>query len=363
MARILGTIFLIFCASNLWAEEKLLYAIRYESLQRYPDIIHAKIYSMHADGKEIRPIFSDEHTSIMLLNRRGMPGHPGEVLVSSKNKIFAHAVEKRLNPGRWYASKASIYELYGDGSNRFRKILAVMGEQSLAEMFVNPAGTRIGYLNYLGQKPFIFIHDAERGKLLHQIDVSQIFIDCFATAIGWLPNGDRIFFSLDTGDVHTTSEESYRRIGAYTIREDGTDLVRLPENLFRFFLSEGFQRAVDSAPLFVGVLPDGKFIFSDVKSKKGQRGILSFIYEGNPNTQSQKEIPLKVSQGLRWFKLSQSGKSMAFTEKISSKEGRFEWVEHIWVKDLAIGEEKKVFSLDNTPFKGFYLGLVGWMEN
>ena len=364
MGKILGTIlFIILFTTNLWAEEKLLYAIRYESLQRYPDIVHTKIYSIHPDGKEIRAIFSDEHTSIMLSHRRGMPGHPGEVLVSSKKKIFAHAVEKRLNPGRWYASKASIYELNGDGSNRFKKILDVMGEQSLAEMFVNPAGTRIGYSNYLGQKPFIFIHEAETGKLLHQIDVSRIFLDCFASAIGWLPDGDRVFFSLDTGDVHMTSEESYKRTGAYTIKEDGTDLVRLPENFSRFSLSDKFQRAVDSAPRFVGGLPDGTYIFSDVKSMKGQRGILSFLFAVTPTLKAQKEIPLKIAQGLRWFKLSHSGKSIAFTEKISSREGRFEWVEHIWVKDLAMGEEKKVFSLDNIPFKGLYLGLVGWMGN
>jgi len=54
---------------------------------------------------------------------------------------------------------------------------------------------------------------------------------------------------------------------------------------------------------------------------------------------------------------------MAFTEKISSKEGFFEWVEYIWIKDLASGEENRVFILDNTPFKGRYLGLVGWIEN
>jgi len=33
------------------------------------------------------------------------------------------------------------------------------------------------------------------------------------------------------------------------------------------------------------------------------------------------------------------------------------------VKDLVSGEEKRIFTLDNMPFKGHYLGLVGWMEN
>ena len=31
--------------------------------------------------------------------------------------------------------------------------------------------------------------------------------------------------------------------------------------------------------------------------------------------------------------------------------------------DHPFWEEKRVFSLDNIPFKGIYLGLVGWIEN
>jgi len=129
----------------------------------------------------------------MLLPKRGMPGHPGDVLVCSKNRIFAHAVEKRLNPGRWYPYKASIFELSTDSSNKVREILNVFGEQSLAEIFVNSLGTKIGYINYLNQKTFIFVHETEAGKLLHKIDVSKIFLDCFTSGIGWLPDGIGFF--------------------------------------------------------------------------------------------------------------------------------------------------------------------------
>jgi len=196
----------------------------------------------------------------MLLPKRGMPGHPGEVLVSSRDRIFAHAVEKSLNPGRWYASKASIYELSRDGSNNFRKIFDVEGEQTLSEIFVNPLGTKIGYINYLNQKTFIFIHDTEAGKLLHRIDVSKIFLDCFASGIGWLPDGNRLFFTLDTGDVHVTSEESYKKVGTYFIKEDGSDLFRLPQALFSFPEKKGFGTH-SSTPQFVGGLADGTYIF------------------------------------------------------------------------------------------------------
>jgi len=353
---------LILFSPDLWAAEKLLYAIRHESFQRYPDIVNTKIFSLDPERSKSRLIFSDEKAGVMLLPKRGMPGHPGDALICSKNRIFAHAVEKRFNPGRWYPYKASIFELSTDGSNKFREILNVIGEQSLAEIFVDSAGTKIGYINYLNQKTFIFIHETEAGKLLHKIDLSKVFLDCFASIVGWLPDGNRLFFTLDTGDVHMTSEDSYKQRGTYLINEDGTGLVKLSEGLTLYPLGKGFWRATDSPPRLMGGLPDGTYIFRDAKSR-GYREILSFIYKVNPINKSQKEIPLKISEGLNWFKVSPTGQYMAFTEKISSKKGLFEWVEYIWIKDLASGEENRVFILDNTPFKGHYLGLVGWIGN
>jgi hypothetical protein len=353
-------VWLILFTPDLWASETLLYAIRYESLQRYPDVVNTKVYSVDPNNaKETRVVFSDENTPIMLLPKRGMPGHPGEVLVSSRKKIFAHAVEKRLNPGRWYASKASIYELSSDG---FRRVFDVMGEQSLSEIFANHEGTKIGYLNYEGQKMVIFIHETETGRLLNKIDVSKVFLDCFASSIGWLQDGDRLSFTLDTGDVHVTSEESDKQKGTYTMRGDGTGIMKLPENLTSFPLEKGSRRGTDSPPQFIGELTDGSYVFRDLVVNKGHRGhqLPSFLYQVNPLTKSRKEIPLGVSIGLSWFKVSPTGKYIAFTEKISSKEGRYEWVEHLWVKDLASGKVDKVFTLDNMPFKGQHLGLVGW---
>ena len=361
---LLAILCLILFSPDLWAGEKLLYAIRYESLQRYPDIVNTKIYSLDSERRESRLIFSDEKTGVMLLPKRGMAGHPGEVLVSSRNRIFAYAVEKSHNPGRGYRSKASIYELSSDGSNNFRKIFDVEGEQSLSEIFVNPPGTKIGYINYLNQKTFIFIHETEAGKLLHKIDVSKIFLDCFASGIGWLPDGNRLFFTLDTGDVHVTSEESYKKVGTYFVKEDGSDLFRLPETLFSFPEKKGLG-AHPSTPQFMGGFPDGTYIFREYKFRKDYRGkeASSLIYLVDPISKSKKEMPLRVSEGLNWFKVSHTGKYLGFTEKISSKEGRYEWVEHLWVKDLPQGGENKVFTLDNIPFKGHYVGLIGWIEN
>ena len=77
-----------------------LYAIRYENLQRYPNMINTKIYSFVPDRRDGCLIFSDENIQVMLLPRRGMPGYSEEGGVSSKKGIFAHAMERGSSPGR-----------------------------------------------------------------------------------------------------------------------------------------------------------------------------------------------------------------------------------------------------------------------
>ena len=366
MKKILFTIFcLLILSSELCAKEKLLYAIRYESLQRYPDIVYTEIYSIDIQNKKGRIIFSDENTSIMLLPKRGLPGHPGDVIVSSINKIFAHAVEKKLNPGRWYSYKASVYELSTDGSNKFIKLFDVIGDQSLAEIFVNPSGSKIGYINYLDQNIFIFIHETTTGKLLYKINVTNIFLDCFASNIGWLPDNGRLFFTLVTGDEHVTSEESYSRIGTYLMKEDGTDLIKLSKNLFSLIPT------TDGLPPFIRILPDNTYLVGVTnlkevyhKAKINYETLLSLYKINKFNNNIPQKIFSKVfTEGINWFKISYTGKYISFTEKIYEMSGEFAWVEDVWVIDLEFGKENKIFSFSAKPFKGYYLGLVGWLEN
>jgi len=357
--KLLVFIYLIFYSSQLWAVEKLLYAVRTEQIERYPYSKKTQIFSADADKKESKLVFSDENTSLSLLAKRGMPSNPADVLVSSKNKVFAHAVERSLDKDKWYNSKASIYELYMDGRNQFRKVFDVLGEQSLSEMFVNPAGTKIGYINYLDQKTFIFIHETNTGKLLNEIDVSKIFLDCFTSSIGWMPDGNSLYFTLVTGDEHVTSEESYKKVGSYLIKDDGKDLVKLPESLVLFPLPKDSWRGSADPPEFIGSLPEDIYIFKDIKSKKGEgRQVITstVIYSINIKTKSKEEMPLKISGTPYCLKISFSGKKLSFIEKLLP-----DGLENLWIKDLKSEEESKVFSFSQQPFKS-YFGVVGWLE-
>lgn len=346
-------------SADLWAGEMLLYAIRYESLERTPDIFYTRVFALDPATKESALIFSDQDTPIRLMNRRGEPGYPGEVVAAGGGRIFAHAVERTLNPGRWYHHQAAaVYELSADGANTVRKVLAVRGQHALAELFVSPAGDKIGYINEIDDRPYIFIHETETGSLLYRIEAGPIFLDCFAARIGWLPDGKRLFFSLYAEDVHLTSEASYQKEGSYVMNEDGQGVAMLSRSLTTFLSPAGFEQG-PFMPECVGGLPGGTYIFRDTQMKKGSPGSdpLSFVYEVNPLTNSRQEIPLQGSKGLNRFKLSAAGKYLAFIESPARSDD-----EHVRVKDLATGEERRVFSFSRKPFRGEYLGLVGWMH-
>lgn len=367
--------FLLLITPSLWAKEKLLYAIRYQGPASVPvkgKQICTQIFSLNPDNKKSKLVFYDENCSIALSVGPNVPTIRKGEFVTGRRKLYCFAIERNIEIGYdssgrplhycRFGMKSSIYELFIDGTNRFRKVCEVMGTQYPTMMCIDPAGTRIGYLNYSDKacrKPTLFIHYTLSEKLLNKIELSEIFLDCFVSSIGWLTNGSRLFFTLDTGDVHVTSEESYKRVGTYLMKGNGTDLVKLPQSLILFPAKKGFGDH-PAEPQFMGELPDGTYIFRDFKFKKNYRGTAasSFIYMVNPITNSQRGIPLKISEGVDQFKVSRDGTKIAFVENVYEDDSI-----HIWVKDLKTGKENKTFSFPIRPSKGYYLGLIGWIED
>jgi len=365
--------FLMVLTSSLWADVKLLYAIKYEGPAKSPikgKQISTQIFSIDPDNKEIELVFSDENSSIVLSVGSNVPGIGKGVFVTSGKKLYGFAVEKTIEIGYdssgrpiyyyRFGRKTFIYELLVDGTNRFRKICEVMGTQYPTEMFIDPTGTRISYLNYSDkacQRPALFIHYALGGELLHKVELGKIFLDCFATNIGWLPDGEKIFFTLDTGAVGVTSEESYQRVGTYLMKEDSTEVTRFPDSIFSFPSREGFSGGL--TPRVIGVSSEGTLIARDLRHKRGGGpSTCSFLYLVDPDTKSKKEIPIKIFEGLKCFKVSPDGTKIAFIEDIYEDDSI-----HIWIKNLATGEENEVFSFSIRSFRDYYLGLVGWIED
>lgn len=363
----------MFFTTSLWADEKLLYAIKYEGPANPPikgKQISTQIFSINLTNKENKLVFSDENSSIALSVGSNVPGIRKGQFVTSKKKLYGYAIKRNIEIGYdsslrpiylyRFGTKSSIYEVFIDGTNRFRKVCDVMGTQYPIMIFIDPTGTRIAYLNYSDEgckKQTLFIHHTLSGKLFNKMELAEIFLDCFAVNIGWLPDGERLFFSLDTGAVGVTSEESYQRIGTYFMKWDETDAARFPESLLSFPSKEGFSGSLRSE--CIGVRTDGILLMRDLRHKKGGRGrACSFLYLVNPDTKSKKEIPMVVFEGLSQFKVSHDGTKIVFVEDIYKDDSI-----HIWVRDLKTGKENKIFSFPIRPFKGYYLGLVGWVED
>jgi hypothetical protein len=341
-------------APGAWAGERLIYAVVYKGAGY--TAVKTEMFSIDPETAEKRLLFSDEKASIVLLQRLYVFHFP----VVGGRKLFAHAAE-RGSPVP-FPGNGSLYELSGDGSNSFRRITHVLGAESLGDIFVNSTGTRIGYINRMHGRQYIFVHDVATGRLLHQVDITDKFLDCFASSIGWLPGTARLYFSLETGDEHVTSEESYRRAGTYTMDESGagwSKLAALPPR-------EGFFPPDEVR--VIGISPSGEYVFETMQRKKrpspGQNQYVPAVLKLKNDFSAFEDISFgtatKLYSGIRVnYQLSPAGRYLAAARlPISSSAVSCD----ICLKNLPTGEERKILSLPTHGLQGPFLGLVGWLD-
>ncbi len=301
-------------------------------------------------------VFADEATSIVLTQSLYVFHFP----VAAGGRMFARAAGRR---GALPApAERGLYELAADGSNAVRRIGPLMGDGSAGDLFVNATGTRIGYVSGMDRRQFIFLHDVTTGTLLHQIDVTEMFLDCYATSVGWVPGRERLYFSLDTGDADLTSEESYDRVGTYLMDEDGSHLERLAV----LPLDDG------SPPLLaaraIGVLPSGEYLFETMQPASGEErerhpfrfSLIRARADMGEGTDVSFTPAATLYTGIQVaYSLSSSGRYVAAASLPLS--GRADSCD-VWLKDLDRGEERIVVSIPTAGLPGPFLGLAGWFE-
>jgi len=91
----------------------------------------------------------------------------------------------------------------------------------------------------------------------------------------------------------------------------------------------------------------------------------TFLVLAKSGAQDKKVIPLRPSR-LESFHLSPSGKYLAFTEALTTKDYRSE--RHLWVKNLQSGEDKELFAVPPpnppaSPQPNETVVVLGWIEN
>jgi hypothetical protein len=343
---------LVLPARGAWADEKLFYAVVYKG-SNYT-AIKTEIFSLDPETAEKRVVFSDETTSVFLIQNLYVFHFP----VVGGGKLFAHAAER----GQFitFPGNGSLYELSIDGSNLVRRICPVLGAESLGDIFVNSTGTRIGYLNRINKKQYVFIHDVVTGRLLSQVDITNKFLDCYASSIGWVPRKERLFFSLETGDVHVTSKASYARIGTYFLDVHGRHLKKLPT----LPAAKGFFPPEETR--LIGVLPSGDYIFETLQrtkrpSREKNQGHFTLL-KVKKDFSNIRDIGFspatELYSGIRvTYQLSPSGKYLT-AARLPITSSATSW--DIWLKNLDTRRERKILSLPTEGLLGPFLGLVGW---
>jgi hypothetical protein len=216
-------------AARAGAGQVLLYSLSTGDPTPSPRIAKTEIFAVDVQTGKQRVVFSDAGLDWLIL-----PAYPGggerQTMVAAGGRIFSRGLPRNAYRGGWPTFPAALYELKIDGSNQGRKVFDIEGNletgSNFRNLFADPAGARIGYLTYENGKPYLYLRETNRGALLRRMDLSRTTLDCLITNIGFLPDAQRIFFTLDTGDDDATSKASYGRVGTYGMKTDGTPPVR-----------------------------------------------------------------------------------------------------------------------------------------
>jgi hypothetical protein len=321
------------------AEEKLVYAVVYKASDY--TAIRTDIFSMDPKTGDRKLVFSDDKAAIILSQQLYNFDYP----LLGGNKILAHACQRGTG-GNPLGSTRGLYELSTDGKNSFRKIAAQSDDGPFKGAFINREGTLIGSLYWQKMHQYLFINDAKSGKLVNKICVDSIFLDCYASSIGWVPDGKGIYFTLEVGDADMTSDESYKITGSYIMDLTSGNMTKLPR--------EDSLEKIGIATRLMGFMPNGDMIFYRYKDL--------FIMRAGKDAQLDSiSFSAVNSMPAYWadIRISPSGKNIAAAKKMLSAG---ETTNGIWIKDLEKGSERMLFSLPSDQFNGPFLGLVGWLS-
>jgi hypothetical protein len=346
--------------------EKLVYSVTTGQSGRWPQIEKTEIFAVDPQGGQSQAVFSDSDADFLLMTL-------GERLTAAAGRrVFALGVDRKNYQNGFPHFSAAVYELSTDGSNHARKIFDVEGENgstNFRDLFVNPTGSKIGHINSLGGKWYIILHDTANGKLLLKMDLTPIVLDCFVRDIGWMPDGKRLFFTLETGDVDMTSRASYARAGSYLMPDTGGAPVRVASDLTAHPRRPGYQPVADTATTLLGQLPDGSYLLSEFQWKQGTEvrppaKAVTFLYTMSSITRSRKDFLTDANVTLGSLHLSASGRLVSYVESHGEQRVGPDLIDNrtVHVLDLATGKDQNLFSFPAKLLNLPATELIGWLD-
>jgi len=310
----------------------------------FPHVAKTEIFAVDNQTGNRRVVFSDAGLDWLLL-----PAYPGggerQTIVATGGaaggRIFARVLPRKSYNGGWPTFPAALYELKTDGSNQGRKIFDIEGNletgSNFRSLFADPAGARVGYLTYENGKPYLYLRETSRGELLRRVDLSRTTLDCLITNIGFLPDGQQIFFTLDTGDDDSTSKASYGRVGSYVMKTDGSAPVRTAR------ISNLVAPLSGGRNLYAGPPPS------------------AFLYVIDSGTKARRDYATSATGGVDFFHPSADARAVAFIEEQRSyKPVATISVVIRWI-DLGSGREQSLPPILTKPVVLPWVNLIGWL--
>jgi len=333
-----------------------------ESLMMVRNYSKTDIFLVSMPDAKTSRVFSDEGPYFEIIPP-GMFGGPGAMVVA-EDKAYASGIERGGSSVGIHSGRPAVYELALDASNKYRKLFEVQQEAAYAaaRLFISPSGTKIGYVSVLKQHNIVFIHDVATGTLLKSWDATNLFrqcSDCDIGSVGWLADGNRLFFSLDFGEESGPQS----KVGTYVVSEDGGALGRLPLEQGELQMQD-YISATGTAPVLLGQSPEGKYIFEYfARQKTGLSQPQMFLVITTPERKVLGQIPLHTSLGIGPHELTRSGKFVAFSDPRSRN---YEREEHVWGLNLETREEKELITLPARTIPSseprVTLDILGWLD-
>jgi hypothetical protein len=309
-----------------------------------------------------RLVFSDANASFFLVQAGSARGG----VVAGGGRIFAFGVDRQTAANDHRAAGA-IYELSTDGSGKARRIFDL---DNFANLFVNPSGSKIGYMPGDSTETHVVLRDTATGKPLRDAEIFSRTIEAEGAArFGWTPDGKRIFFALSGGldDEEALWTTPNSPIGTYVMNEDAGAPERLAPEVALHPKIPGMKPSPDAAADLIGVLPDGEYLLSDRQySPTGNREGM-YLYALDLAKKTQKIFPLHVGTD---FHLSPSCSQLVMetSQGNTTNPPRYSPAStvDVWVVALESGKQLKLFSFTtpnvNNP-DSQRMNLIGWLDS
>ncbi|MGO9211628.1 MAG: hypothetical protein ACLPXM_17860 [Terriglobales bacterium] len=361
--RILVLFCVAFLAQAARASESLVYAVSTGETKPSQALPKTEIFIVDSESGKQRLVFSDADTELLLL-----PGSDVQSdIVAAGGRIFSRGVERKLYTNGRSDSPAAVFELPTSRSGKARKIFDIENEvpmgSNFRNLFISPTGAKIGYMKVINGKPYLFLHETSTGKLLRKMDLSQMVFDLFVTSIGWMPDGERLFFTLDRSDEDDNWRLPESQVGSYVMKEDGSGLARIAPEAAMHPKRPGLQANAVGAAVVLGALPDGRYLLRDFQVGPPSAHPGTYLYTLDPLANTQKTLSTDVPGELRCFRLSRSGRKLALlaTEQESNTTEVSTGSKAVSVFDVESGQGRKLFYFTIKPDGPAWIDLIGWL--